>query len=204
MVRRVIELVLATALVACAGAPPTVGRAVPGLKAERPDVKVGDNYTFLCRQGMKSFDSQSVITSVDESSIKFTRDGALLENTREGNPVRDERFSYSDFRLINFPLEVGKTWTFSDRWRRFDLPYRGSQRGKVTVVGYEKVRVPAGEFDAFRVLWAADWTGETGGTGRNTGSYWYAPRARMPAKVIFDIVGEPELTCELKEFQLQP
>lgn len=153
---------------------------------------------------MKTYDSQTVITSVDESSIKFTSNGTLLENTREGNPVKEERFSHSDFRAISFPLEVGKTWTFSDRWVMFGLPYRGSQKGNVTVVGYEKVRVPTGEFDAFEVQWTTDWTSEARASGRNAGTYWYAPTARAPVKLVVDLLGEPELTCQLKEFQLQP
>ena len=204
MARRFIAFFLSLALAACASTPPALGPVVPGVTAEQPDVKVGDKYTFACTQGRKTYDSQTVITSVDASSIKFTSDGIALENTREGNPVKEERFLHSDFHVISFPLEVGKTWTFNDRWKGLDLPYQGTQKVNVAVAAYEKVRVTAGEFDAFKVQWIANWTSDAGGTGRNTGSYWYAPRVRASAKVVIDIAGEPELACELKEFQLQP
>ena len=52
MVRRLIEFVSPIALVACVSAPPPVGPSVSGVKAERPDVKVGDKYTFSCTQGL--------------------------------------------------------------------------------------------------------------------------------------------------------
>jgi len=209
MVRRLIEFVSPIALVACVSAPPPVGPSVSGVKAERPDVKVGDKYTFSCTQGLQSYERHYLTTSVDESSIKYSVDGAVLESTREGNPVTEEwvkgeRGSHTDLHLVSFPLEVGKTWTIEDRWERFDLHLQGTQKGRATVVAYKKVRVPAGEFDAFQVQWALDFTINTGGAGRNTGTFWYAPSARASVKYAVYMAGEPEFNCELNDFQLRP
>ena len=120
------------------------------MKAERSDSKVGDKFTFVCKQGLRTFDSQSVITSIDESNVKVTRDGVTIGFTRDGNPVKDERISWPGLRIISFPLEVGKKWSFSDTWSRFDIVLNRSDKGAVEVVSYGKVRVPAGEFDAFK------------------------------------------------------
>jgi len=205
MLRRTVTFAFAGLLMAGANLVSQAAYAAPIVKAERPDVKVGDKYTFSCSWGAQKFEQQNVITSVDESSIKYTQNGKPLENTREGNPVKDARFTYSDRRNLSFPLEVGKKWTFTDDWARFDPPLHGSAKANVTVASYEKVRVPAGEFDAFKIERTADFrVAETGSSGTNTGVHWYAPAARTNVKRVTYIVGEPEFTCELKEFQLQP
>ncbi len=105
---------------------------------------------------MKTYDSRIVITAADETSIRYTSNGTPLENTREGNPLRNERFSHSNYRVLSFPPEVGKTWTFNDAWVGLDRRYRGTQKGNVAVVAYEKVQVPAGESESFKVQWTAD------------------------------------------------
>jgi hypothetical protein len=55
-------------------------------------------------------------------------------------PLDDGAFLYF---LRTIPLEVGKTYT----WNRYFKPDRNPVR--VTVVRKERIRVPAGEFDAF-------------------------------------------------------
>lgn len=203
MLRRSIVFVLPIALAVCASALPGAKAAEFGARAELPDVKVGDKYTETCTEGRRTYDRQTVITSVDQSSIKFTRDGELLENDREGNSVRDEDFLHTGSRKISFPLEVGKTWTWDVRWQFLHGPSHGSGKGKATVVAYEKVRVPTGEFDAFKVRWTVDWQA-VGKSGQDIGTYWYAPATRTLAKSTARMAPYPEQVCELKEFQLQP
>jgi len=108
-VRRFLEIVLPIAVVACGSAPPTIVPAVPGAEAERRDVKPGGQYVFGCTHGMKTYHSRIVITAVDETSTRYTSNGTPLETTREGNPLRNKRFSHSNYRVLGFPPEVEKT-----------------------------------------------------------------------------------------------
>ncbi|SPJ18841.1 conserved hypothetical protein [Burkholderiales bacterium] len=55
----------------------------------------------------------------------------------------------------------------------------------MTVVGCEKVRVRAGEFDAFKLKWQSTWLDKTNNNpGTTESTYWYAPAARNV--VLFD------------------
>ncbi|MGH7636947.1 MAG: DUF3108 domain-containing protein [Gemmatimonadaceae bacterium] len=67
-------------------------------------------------------------------------DQAKQEHETVDKPLDDGAFLYF---LRTIPLEVGKTYT----WNRYFKPDRNPVR--VTVVRKERIRVPAGEFDAF-------------------------------------------------------
>jgi len=67
-------------------------------------------------------------------------DATKVEQKTVDNPLDDGAFLYF---LRTIPLEVGKTYTFN----RYFKPDRNPVR--VTVVRRERVRVPAGEFDAW-------------------------------------------------------
>lgn len=68
------------------------------------------------------------------------KDAAGNEVPTVEQPLDDGAFLYF---LRTIPLEVGKTYT----WNRYFKPDRNPVR--VTVVRRERIRVPAGEFDAF-------------------------------------------------------
>jgi hypothetical protein len=177
-------------------------------KAERPSVKVGDQWRYEVRLGpvgVKSSDIVRVITSVTPSRIEGTENGVALVLTPELNNVESPRSKNSDQRLLNFPLTVGKQWKFTDDYEFTfeEVPGRGNFSAKV--VGYEKVRVPAGEFDAFKLEAKGKWV--TGGaSGEASWTYWYAAAARAIVKMELrwskDV--SRHSTRELAEFKLQP
>jgi len=177
-------------------------------KADRPSVKVGDQWRFETRLGpvgVKSSDIVRVITSVTPSRIEGTENGMALVLTPELNNVESPRSKNSDQRLLNFPLAVGKQWNFTDDYEftAVQVPGRGNFSAKV--VGYEKVRVPAGEFDAFKLEAKGKWV--TGGaTGEASWTYWYAAAARAIVKMESrwgkDV--SRHSTGQLVEFKLQP
>ena len=110
--------------------------------------------------------------------------------------------------MLSFPLEVGKQWSFVNDYV-FNDPIFGTLQGRsknsVAVLGYEKVRVPAGEFDAFKLELKGTWVSPNnpaGGEGDFT--YWYAPAVRAVVKKEERVTYLPTYTTELVEFQLQP
>ena len=76
----------------------------------------------------------------------------------------------------------------------------------VAVLGYEKVRVPAGEFDAFKLEAKGIWVSPQApfAPGAVYLTYWYAPAVRAIVKKEEQATGMPIHVTELVEFQLQP
>ena len=175
-------------------------------KAERPEVKAGDQWRFETRingVAVKWLDRLWVVTSVTPLQIEGTENGKPLTLTPDLNNVESPTRTDSDLRLLDFPLEVGKRWRFSDEYvvTSVDVPTHGDYL--VAVARYEKVRVPAGEFDAFQLeakgLWA------TGGLhGETTLTYWYAPAARTIVRTEVRDTVWGSSTSELAEYHLQP
>jgi len=213
MLRRILTNALAIALAACASGPqetaPVTSGAASMAKAERPDVKVGDRWVSICSQYSKKFDVLTVVTSVDPSGIHGTQNGIPLVLTPDLNEIEGMRWSHSpDMGQFSFPLAVGKKWSGSARWLERPTSIKGTDNFNGTVTSYEKVRVKAGEFDAFRIKWKGSWSANNDGAGVSETTYWYAPAARGVVKSEMIISwpggGEPEFDCELAQLQLQP
>jgi hypothetical protein len=205
MLRKTLMFLVPVALAACASGPQ--GSASPGAgepstaKAERPVVKVGDRWKFVCT-GSWGHDRLWVVTSVDSAGVKGTENGQPLALTPDLNEIETPRSNHSDYRWLSFPLEVNKQWKVKTHWGMSG--YTGTEEFEVTVVGYEKVRVPAGEFDAFKLKYRSTWSAEGDGVGSNSNTYWYAPATRAIVKYELWSSGTASDACELVEFQLQP
>ena len=111
--------------------------------------------------------------------------------------------------MPRFPLEVGKQWNYVDDYVVNDMTLgtlEGRGKRSVAVLGYEKVRVPAGEFDAFRLEAKGTWVSPQApiAPGADYVTYWYAPAVRSIVKKERQSTGMPIYTTELVEFQLQP
>jgi hypothetical protein len=128
--------------------------------------------------------------------------------TPELNVVESPRRKDSNARALSFPLEVGKRWSHSNAWMFKDKGSRGSAVVDVLVVAHEKVRVPAGEFDAFKLEAKGSFRRVSGinsqVVGESAATYWYAPAARAIVKSVSrdPYWGMP--TVELVEFQRRP
>ena len=185
---------------ACAGLAQT---------ADRPDVKVGDRWVFKVSSRMgpgavEVSDRVWIVTSVAATGIKGTENGKPLMLTPDLNVLESPRSKDSDPRRLSFPLHLGKQWSYTDNYvlKRQGVEGRISVNAKV--VGYEKVRVPAGEFDAFKLERKGNWQLTSGETGESTETYWYAPAARTVVKSEYRAPHVPDTTTELAEFKLQP
>ncbi|MES2412663.1 MAG: hypothetical protein V4614_02595 [Pseudomonadota bacterium] len=75
---------------------------------------------------------------------------------------------------FQFPLAVGKKFNVREFGDRTTNEY------KAEVEAFEKIRVEAGEFEAFRIRYSGWWTrNDTGRSGRVERVMWYAPAAKQ-------------------------
>lgn len=177
--------------------------------AERPVVAVGDRWEFVVYYTVPSKvpNRTWVITSIGADRVHGTENGEPLTLSAELNVVDSRRQTESNPRLLSFPLEVGRRWKYTSHWLFKPKSSRGSLSVDVTVAGYEPIDVPAGRFEAFKLVAI----GELGGSspsntfyaGQTTTTYWYAPAARAIVKSINHNPYQGTTTVELVSFKLQ-
>jgi hypothetical protein len=90
---------------------------------------------------------------------------------------------FKGWRKLDFPLFIGKTWTFEAEDFSQSLGRMCSYRNEMEVVAYERVVVPAGSFDAFKILHKQQNLCRDTGVW-NTRFYWYAPDAKAVVKTM--------------------
>jgi hypothetical protein len=165
MIRRLVTLVVLAWLSACAApvAPPS-GPVPPSVSAA--EVKVGDYWEYSVRDGYTRLPRGTYryeVTRSDASgvAVDVKHEGRLIDaffyapgwNPREMPLTNVQRFRYSGqpFPAYPYPLEPGKSWyTIVDALDpATGRTHRVHVQGKV--IGWERIRVPAGEFDVLRV-----------------------------------------------------
>lgn len=188
--------------------PPGVPAQVPA-----PEIRVGDEWTYSVRDGFTGLDRGSQRYRVTEAGsdrivIAVSREGAGDEihvYDRQWNWLRRpatnlQAFAYSPaYQAFAFPLAAGRTWkarlTATDPadGRRFPLTIDGA------VLGWERVKVPAGEFDALKVrryVFFDYWEHTVRGRSEIVEHEWYAPavkqavRREATAKYLSYLLGE--------------
>lgn len=165
---------------------------------------VGDTYTYRLVNGYNKEARAQVRhevsgTGSDGITIRITPDSAEAGSqhtvvvTPEGNWLRHLVESHGqkvEYRFATaypayvFPLDTGKTWSV---WVRANVP--GEARGRNVrvdgrVMGAERIRVPAGEFDTIRirrVVYPGDVDFMLGQT-TVTETDWYAPALGRPVR----------------------
>jgi len=106
-------------------------------------------------------------------------------------------------RLV-FPLEIGKKWEYQYNFTNKAKAAKGRWKLDATVTAYEKVNVPAGEYDAFKIEYTGFWHNDTKGkSGRLKMTNWYAPAVRTIIRNEFED-GLNDYVRVLIEAQLQP
>ena len=118
-----------------------------------------------------------------ELQASYAQPGALASGTL--NP-RAQGALTPALELMSFPLEPGKTWkqTVTRQDALSGEPRRVLLEGKV--IGWETVRVPAGEFRALKVerrMWLGDYDEFRGETWRSE-TERYAPEVRGAVKLV--------------------
>ncbi len=153
---------------------------------ERPEWSYGDRWLFRQHTTPPPTDSQwsrRVVDPMPSGGFRVeTEDGKYPRFDREGNSL-DRRGPEYTWRRFDFPLTLGKTWQHE---RKID---GGTEKSSWKVVAFEKITVPAGAFDCFRVEGEAfkDWSGvatvgKSFWKGYTKTTYWYCPAVKWAAR----------------------
>jgi len=154
----------------------------------QPDIHVGAIWQYRKIDGFTNETvykfSQRVVSVNDHEiviQLKNTiKEGAWLRYfTREWNPVDVGDIKFDPFRPeFKFPMSIGGTWNLNFGLTEHGRSFLSLFKGKI--VALEKVTVPAGTFDAYRIEIDA----ETRGTDANahvSNSHiitWYSPEVQ--------------------------
>lgn len=164
-----------------------------------PEIRIGDTWTYRVRDGYTGFergDQSYRVTdaSPDRISVAVSGGGRLDEThiyNREWNWLRHpatnlQTFDYSPaYQALAFPFTSGKRWharamaTDPADGRRFPVWIDG------TVQGWEKVKVPAGEFDALKIkraVFIGYWEMTVRGWSEILEYEWYAPKVKQSVR----------------------
>lgn len=173
--------------------PPGMPATVPA-----PEVKVGDTWTYRVQDGFSGLprgEQRHEVIAVGPGQIRVA--GAVERG--DGNQIYDrewswlrrpatnlQTFEYSPaYRAFDFPLAPGKRWrsrvTATDPadGRRFPVWIDGA------VLGWERVKVPAGEFDALKIeryVYIEYWEYAVRGRSIIYESEWYAPAVKQSVR----------------------
>lgn len=178
-------------LVALAGLVVAVDRAAA---ADIP-FDVGDRLEYKWQLNGKSLDFKEEITAVGANGFDFVQrfgtstvegKGALSPFgwTRKTCLANGQACTFEpEFQPLDLPLEKGKTWKVSFLVAGSTFKAKVDEEREVKAL--EKVRVPGGEFEAYRVDFSGRFRGtdSSGGSfsGKQSGSEWWTavPSGKM-------------------------
>jgi hypothetical protein len=164
--------------------------------AERPRTAIGDSWTFEVKDRLNASGKVRLeVIEVGESTIKVKSTG--LQGDRElvwnlDNNAMSTSQGYvarpHDARYM-FPLSVGQSWPVEFDWVS-SKGERGRSSGKAHVASLEKVQVPAGVFDAYKVSTYVHYNNYSDdGRGTDEITSWYAPSVRVSVKRTRKVIG---------------
>ncbi len=136
-------------------------------------------------------DAALVIVSVTPSSPAegllhtevYTPDGNWLRHPVINHDIPIEYDFRPPYPAYVFPLEVGKTWSL--RVEATNPARRNNVRVDARVVAAERITIPAGSFDTFKIrrqVYAGDWDGFLNETNIRE-IEWYAPELGRPVRI---------------------
>lgn len=175
----------------------------------RPEIKVGNSWTYSIRN--TQYAKPATTFTVKVVTVADDRITVNWENKDVGTSgvlVLDMDLSTLDsyvYKVFDFPLSVGKTWSFEYDSSEGTSRWHNKVAGKI--VSLEKVTVPAGTFDTVKVVLIRDYVGSgIGGSswsGTVTDTWWYAPQAKNFVKRTFSDSGKNPTVRELLQYALQ-
>jgi len=192
-----ITLAAIALLAGCAVESTYVPNDTPPAIAAAP-VKVGDFWEYRVRDAYTGFDRglhryEVSRVEADRVVVDVTRDGQRMDSTVYAagwngleHPLTNlQRFRYEPaFPAYAYPLAPGKSWNTvvdaTDPVTR--RTYKVHTQGKV--VGWERIRVPAGEFDALKIQRYV-FAGNSDGFKSQESIWetdWYVPALRRAAR----------------------
>ncbi len=145
-------------------------------RLDAPIRTVGDTWTFERADGVtyvftivEVSESGSVIEGTNYPGLRFHRDKNDVVTSIEGNPTQVANASFiKGWRLLDFPLYVGKKWSFDVSGQTAQLKI------DVVVKKFTTIKTKMGTVDAY--LLETCWTNKDNkwyGCGMK---YWYSPQ----------------------------
>lgn len=163
--------------------------------ATQPDVHVGDRWawqhTNKLANEMDSTDIEDIIEITDKEirtrlRVKGRNGSAIMTFDRDWNRIDAANARYApSLKEFDFPLAAGKTWTADADKMLFSNGKHGKFLLKGTVGSMEKITVPAGTFEAYKISLVIDATGsdEDANVGHTVETLWYAPAVKRYVKL---------------------
>jgi hypothetical protein len=157
-------------------------------QVEVPQIKPGDTWTFVTKDRIGAPNERKTSLLISEkvgNNFEGTNEAgekvvisSNLVTIQNGRSTRDDAPS-----RLNFPIEAGKKWKASYNWVN-PQGSKGSNQDELSVAGIEKIKVAAGEFEAYKIVSKGYWNNFTNsGRGSQTTTFWYAPAARHIVKL---------------------
>jgi hypothetical protein len=128
-----------------------------------------------------------VVVAVTPEAIEATGNGEPLRLSTDLNVIESPARRESNTLSLQFPLSVGKTWTYATDTLFKDNQSTARTTAQIRVVAHESVHVVAGRFDAFKIEASGTFTGRSKGgpgvlSGEFNSTYWYSPAAKAIVK----------------------
>ena len=158
--------------------------------AERPQLRPGDRWQFVQYQTVPSTEPNRewIITRASTNGFEGTENGEPLRLDAELNALDSPRARYSAPRLLRFPISVGDEWHYESDWLFKATGSSGISTVRVQVLAFEPVVVPAGTFDAYRLVARAHVSGKSPKgsliDAQVVTTYWYSPVARAVVRSV--------------------
>ena len=178
-----------------------VSGEVPGqTQVDRPQLVVGDRWTFRAVDLQKSEETQSYeyrVTGISGDDVELTRMTLASTTPTDIGKSSVQKVTAATWTFVNarilegkyvafaFPLDAGKTWEYEYKYSATDGNPPGTWSVKVKAEGWEEVRVPAGTFKAMKVVHEGRWSRMFGGysiSGTSIETFWYVPEVKWFAK----------------------
>lgn len=165
-------------------------------EAAQPDIKTGDRWTYQLLDKLTGEIKGSITLSVYEVTETEIHQKAQGKMKAPFSRVEflDRQLNWLDNSVTQwkpdtgtyrFPLKIGKKW--SQQFEAVAISNESKTRHNISakVVAYEKVKVPAGEFDAFKIEYTIRniSTSDADRADSITKSVrWYAPSVKQTVK----------------------
>lgn len=174
---------------------PLLCAAQPAPPVERPNVKVGDRWTYRrmdynAGKALGAYETQVVFAQRGVIQLVGTRKSKDEEvdttYTADWNAVSTAaRVFYPHTGWFKFPLQVGDSYKAAYETVTPKKDIKARTERQVTVVGWEDVVVPAGKFRALKIVSEGRFqrfeTSTRSGVSRNV--IWYVPQVRRWVKL---------------------
>jgi hypothetical protein len=161
--KRLLALSALLLFAGCGTLPQTPPAGMPA-KVAAPDIRTGDEWKYSFHDGYTklprgTLEYRVTVVEADAVTVQLRHEGreSMQRYTRDWNwrerPMTNlQNFRYDPaYTALPFPLEAGKTW-------RAYVKATDPATGRVNrvridgkILGWERVKVPAGEFDALTV-----------------------------------------------------